>query len=146
MSDATQVPASGPARYDELAAAHGWTRTPEKIMGRPCAVYQRGREVAVWWPDLRPEPGVQILSAAIYNGRVIDTDLANYLASSPRKETLTQVIEGDKEGIIAHLAAMEAERRISARTARTQREARRLRDEASGLDLAIHVLQAWVES
>jgi hypothetical protein len=132
--------------YDKLAADHGWTVAEGSIMGRPCSVYQRGREVAVWWPDVRADPYAVVLSRALYNGRVIDADLASYLTASPPRETLVQVIEADKEGIIAHLAAMAAERIILARTAGTQREARRLRDEAGGLDLAIHVLQAWEQS
>jgi hypothetical protein len=132
--------------YDTLAAEHGWTRTEISIMGRPGSAYQRGREVAVWWPHVLAEPGTQVLSGALYNGRVIDADLANYLVASPPRETLVQVIDADKAGIIAHLAAMAAERMITARTADTQREARRLRDEAGGIDLAIHILQAWEQS
>jgi hypothetical protein len=115
-------------------------------MGQPGSVYQRGREVAVWWPDVRADPYAVVLSSALYNGRAVDAELANYLTASPPRETLVQVIEADKGGIIAHLAAMEAERMITARTAGTQREGRRLRDEAGGIDLAIHVLQAWEQS
>lgn len=124
--------------YDELAAGNGWTITRETVQGQSCTVYQRGREIAVRVPA--PEGR---WTAGLYDGRIVG-DIANYLVSSPRREMLTQHIEGDREGVIARLAAMSAERKIQARTSGTQRETRRLSDEAEGIDLAVHVMQAWV--
>ena len=74
---------------------------------------------------------------------VTDDDVAGILAAPPRRETLTQVIEADKAGMIAHLSVMQAERMIQARRAGTQRESRRLVSEANGIELAIHSLHAW---
>ena len=133
-------------KYGELAAGNGWTATRTTVMGLPCTVWQRGDEIAVYLPE--PEGSPPDRAVALFNGRVLDGLhlLEAHLISSPRKELLTQHIEADKEGIIAHLAAMSAERKIGRRTATTQREARRLSDESDGIDLAISVLQAWEQS
>jgi hypothetical protein len=52
-------------------------------------------------------------------------------------------IQADKAGIIADLAARQAERIMQSGNRQTQRESRRLADEAAGLGLAISVLQSW---
>ena len=133
-------------KYGELAAGNGWTATATTVMGLPCTVWQRGDEIAVYLPE--PEGSPPDRAVALFNGRVLDGLhlLEAHLVSSPRKHMLSQHIEADKEGIIAHLAAMSAERTIQIGTALTRTEARRLSDESSGLDLAISVLQAWEQS
>lgn len=134
--------------YDKLAGDNGWTITRgTDVNGVPATVYQRGNdEVAVYVPA--PEGSPPERAVCLYDGRSLEADLAGVLARPPRKHTLTSEIVTDREGIIAELAAHQAERLIGARTNDshphgTQREGRRLRDEAAGLDLAISLLQSW---
>ena len=131
--------------YDRFASENGWTITRGiSVQGLPCTVYQRGNdEVAVHVPA--PEGSPPERAVATVNGQSVEADLANFLLSSPRKHTLTSHIYTNREGIIAELAARQAERLIQARSSITQREGRRLRDEAAGLDLAISILQSWEE-
>lgn len=130
--------------YDQFASDNGWTITRGiNVQGLSCTVYQRGNEVAVYVPAPEGSPPDQ--AVALFDGRVMMADLANLLISSPRKPMLTSHIYTNREGIIAELAARQAERLIQARTRSTQREERRLRDEAAGLDLAISILQSWTE-
>ena len=70
-------------------------------------------------------------------------DLAVRLAAPAPQRMLSSHIEADKAGLIAYLAALSAERRIQATSTSTVRERRRLSTEADGIDLAVHVLQAW---
>lgn len=125
--------------YDKIAADSGWTATEGMtIMGLPCSVWQRGNEVLVHWPHVH--------GSALYCGRVIAVEqISDYLTREPRAQTLTYVITGDKAGLIAALAAMQAERVIQAAKTDLKREQNRLRSEASGIELAIHALQSWQE-
>jgi len=128
-------------RYAKLAAEHGWAPTTGlAVMGLPCEVWQRGDEIAVYVPS--PEGSVSDRAAALYSGRLVD-DLAPFLAGEPPSRLLTSHIEADKAGVIGYLAALSAERMIQSKDRGTVREARRLATEAAGIDLAIHVLQAW---
>jgi hypothetical protein len=130
---------------DKLAAGAGWTRTDGlTVQGLPAAVWQRGSEIAVFVPP--PAGSAGRWQIATYNGGEVQASIANYLVASPPRRTLTAHLEADRSGIIAYLAALQAERLVSSRGAGTQREQRRLKDEAAGLDLAISALQAWEES
>jgi hypothetical protein len=127
---------------EKLAAGHGWDATATTIMGLPATVWQRGDEIAVWWPA--PEGSAPDRAGAMLDGRLVaPEELAGLLAAEPRHGTLTSYLAGDKAGIIAHLAAKAAERVFQSVTAGTLREARRLRAEAYGIELAISALQDW---
>jgi hypothetical protein len=128
-------------RYAKLADSHGWQATIGlTIMGLPASVWQRGDEIAVYWPAPGGSPADA--AVALYDGRMVD-DLAVRLAAPAPQRMLSSHIEADKAGLIAYLAALSAERRIQATSTSTVRERRRLSTEADGIDLAVHVLQAW---
>lgn len=124
--------------YDKLAAGNGWATTRGlTIEGLPATVWQRGQEILV-----HPEVPGGFTPAGFYDGRRVE-DVAVHLAADPRRPLLTMHITADREGIIANLAVMQAERNLQSGNRQTQRESRRLAAEAAGLGLAISVLQAW---
>lgn len=133
MNETSTAPADQTGMYDGWAADNDWTVTRIKVQGHPATVYQRGTQVLLW--------DGQVAGGYLNGSLVIVRD--ELLKPEP-SHTLSHVITADREGFIAYLAALQAERLINARTADTQREQNRLRAEAAGIGLAISAVQSLV--